>query len=198
MTSNVQAKQGYKNTELGWIPDDWDAVQIGDLCQVKRGASPRPINDSRWWGNSAGWVRISDVTASTKYLNFTKTCLSEEGVKQSVKVSKGEVILSICATMGVPIIINMDACIHDGFVWFDKLTQEVDREFLYYFLQHNTAKLASNKQTGTQGNLNTSIIAGSYMPLIKKQEQQKIAEIFCNIDEKIGFVDKQIEQAEQL
>lgn len=198
MTTALQEKQGYKKTELGWIPEDWEVVKIGDLCQVKRGASPRPINDLRWWGNRAGWVRISDVTASRKYLNSTQTYLSEEGIKQSVKVNKGEVILSICATMGVPIIVNMDACIHDGFVWFDKLTQEIDREFLYYFLQYNTAKLASNKQTGTQGNLNTSIISNARIPFMKKPEQEKIAEILSTVDEKIEKVEKQIEQAEQL
>lgn len=63
-TSTLQEKQGYKETSLGYVPEEWNIVKLKDICLVKRGASPRPIKDPKWWGDESGWVRISDVTSS--------------------------------------------------------------------------------------------------------------------------------------
>ena len=94
----------FKDSPVGRIPVEWEVKTIGDLANVKRGASPRPIKDKKWWGGNVGWIRISDVTASSKYLNKTTQYLSSEGVSKSIQIPKGEVILSICATIGRPII----------------------------------------------------------------------------------------------
>lgn len=166
----------------------WQQIQIRKLCEVRRGASPRPIDDRRWWGGNVGWVRIADVTASNKYLRKTKDYLSPAGVKESVKIPKGEVIFSICGTIGSPIIIDMDACIHDGFVWFDGLPKDLNREYLYYFLQENSAKFASFKQTGSQGNLNTDIIGNYQMKLPSSKEQDNIALILSSIDKHMDLL----------
>ena len=56
---------------------------------------------------------------------------SEKGVSKSVEVNPGDLIMSICATIGKPIILNMEACIHDGFVYFSKLSRNVDINHLF-------------------------------------------------------------------
>ncbi|MBI5347169.1 MAG: restriction endonuclease subunit S, partial [Candidatus Aenigmarchaeota archaeon] len=99
------------------VPDGWRRLKIGDIAQVGRGASPRPIQDPKWFADSGiGWIRIEDVTSSRKYIEKTKQYLSEEGVSKSVFVDRGDLIMSICGTIGRPMILNMQACIHDGFV----------------------------------------------------------------------------------
>lgn len=180
------------------VPEGWKSLTIGDLSKVKRGASPRPIQDAKWWGGNIGWTRISDVTSSSKYLTKTSDYLSEEGVKKSVQIPKGEVILSICATIGRPIIVKTDVCIHDGFVWFDGLWTEIDREFYYYFLSSKEQVLASSKQTGTQGNLNTDIVSRLPILLPPLPEQKKIASILTSVDEVIETTQKQIDKLQDL
>lgn len=180
------------------IPDGWILKSVGELSNVKRGASPRPIKDSKWWGGDIGWVRISDVTSSRKYLSKTTQYLSDEGVGKSVQIPKGEVVLSICATIGRPIIINIDACIHDGFVWFDKLNKNISREYWYYFLASKEEFLGSQRQSGTQGNLNTSIVADLICPLPPLPEQQKIAAILSSVDEVIEKTQAQIRKLKDL
>ena len=181
-----------------FVPEGWKLKTIGELANVKRGASPRPINDSQWWGGNVGWVRISDVTSSNKYLNKTTQYLSDLGVSKSVKIDKGEVVLSICATIGKPIIVNVDACIHDGFVWFNKLEKTIHREFWYYFLLSNQEFLASQRQSGTQGNLNTSIVSDLLCYLPPLPEQQKIAAILTSVDEVIEKTQAQINKLKDL
>lgn len=188
----------FKDSELGQIPKSWLQTTIGKLAKVKRGASPRPIQDPKWWGGSVGWTRISDVTSSTKYLNNTKDYLSSEGVKKSVQIDIGEVILSICATIGRPIIVNSDVCIHDGFVWFEGLSDNVDREFYYYTLCLKEQQLASSKQTGTQGNLNTDIVSRLKINLPPLLEQKKIASIITSMDKIIEENQRKLAQTESL
>ena len=77
----VQYKQGMMqklfSQQLRFKADDgsefgeWSNKTIGDVANIKRGASPRPINDSKWFDDSSsiGWVRISDVSKSKKYFS---------------------------------------------------------------------------------------------------------------------------------
>jgi len=170
----------------------WVYKEIGEIANVKRGASPRPIQDPKWWGDEIGWVRISDVTSAKKYLYKTKDYLSPLGKSKSVVINKDEVILSICATIGRPIITKEKFCIHDGFVWFDGLSNLIDMEYFYYYLIFKEAEISSKKQIGTQGNLNTNIVSKVKIPIpSSKPEQTKIAEI-------LSTVDKAIEQTEAI
>jgi type I restriction enzyme S subunit len=181
------------------IPSGWDRRQIGQCASVKRGASPRPIEDPKWWGGEIGWVRISDVTSSRKYLTKTRDYLSEEGVRNSVQIKVGEVILSICATIGRPIITTVPVCIHDGFVWFKGLPDDIHREYLYYYLASKEAELANSRQTGTQGNLNTTIVSKLELLLpSSRAEQAKIAEILSTIDRAIGQTEASIAKQQRI
>ena len=98
--------KGSLKTEWGDIPEDWEVVALGDLAEIQRGASPRPIDNPIWFNQNSniGWLRISDVTKSGKYLYETVQNLSEEGIKNSRYVEENNLIMSICATVGRPII----------------------------------------------------------------------------------------------
>ncbi|WOG30466.1 restriction endonuclease subunit S [Endozoicomonas sp. 8E] len=194
----VMQPEGYKESPVGILPVDWEYTTISKLCNVKRGASPRPISDPKWFGGEVGWVRISDVTQANKYLKTTVDFLSDAGVEKSVRINVGEVILTICATIGVPIIVDTDVCIHDGFVWFDGLSSAIDREHWYYFLCSKTEEFKSYKQIGTQGNLNTAIVGAVEFGLPPLPEQKKIAQILSTVDSKLTLIDQQIAATQTL
>jgi type I restriction enzyme S subunit len=189
----------FKLTEIGEIPEEWEVTRINQICKVRRGASPRPIGDPSYFSDKGrGWVRIIDATSSFKYLRHTTQYLSEKGASKSVKVNPGDLIMSICATIGKPIIVDMKACIHDGFVWFSELSEKVDTEYLFYVLQDYERRFISKRQMGTQGNLNTAIVGKTVIPFPPLPEQQKIAEILSNVDEKIEKEKQRKEQLERL
>ncbi|NWG12384.1 MAG: restriction endonuclease subunit S [Acidobacteria bacterium] len=194
-----EATHKFKDSPLGRIPVEWEVATIGDYCKVKRGASPRPIQDSKWWGGEVGWVRIADVTSSRKYLLTTTQHLSPLGVRYSVLLNAGEVILSICATIGRPIITTFPVCIHDGFVWFDGLSDKIDREWFYYYLQSKEEKLAGSRQVGTQGNLNTGIVSKTYFLVPSyREEQERIACILRTIDDTVDRSFNTLEKLKRL
>lgn len=116
----------YKPSRVEWIgeiPKHWDFLRIKRLTNIKRGASPRPIDDPKYFDDNGefAWVRIADVTASERYLESTTQVLSELGSSLSVKRYPGDFFLSIAGTVGKPIITKIKCCIHDGFVWFPNL-----------------------------------------------------------------------------
>lgn len=158
---------------LGNIPQHWNIRRIKRLTQVKRGASPRPIEDPKYFDDNGefSWVRISDVSASEKYLEKTEQRLSELGASLSVKQKPGDLFISIAGTVGKPIITTIKCCIHDGFVWFPNLS--LNKEFLYYIFLTGEAYKGLGKM-GTQLNLNTDTVGQIFIPLPPKEEIEDI------------------------
>jgi type I restriction enzyme, S subunit len=180
----MEMKPGYKQTEVGMIPEDWNATSLGSLARgIYRGASPRPIDSPIWFEESSliGWVRISDVTQSGRYLLDTTQRLSAQGVRSSRFVPTGSLIMSICATVGRPIETRIDVCIHDGFVVFE--SPRAEQGFLYHVLKQLEPRWSSKGQTGSQMNLNTGLIKETLVPIPPtKAEQEAIAEALSDVD----------------
>ncbi|SFD65029.1 type I restriction enzyme, S subunit [Chitinophaga sp. CF118] len=191
-------KQGAMQKLLTFKPD-WELKRLEEITEIKRGASPRPIENPIWFEENSeiGWVRISDVTKSKKYLNSTIQSLSKLGIKNSRYVEKGSLIMSICATVGRPIITNLDVCIHDGFVFFDNL--KIDKEYLYYYLMFIESNWGKNGQTGSQMNLNTNLINSTIIPLPRVLlEQKRIASILSEMDAEITALENKLEKYKKI
>ncbi|MDI9877774.1 restriction endonuclease subunit S, partial [Flectobacillus rivi] len=171
--------------------------KLGEIADIKRGASPRPISDSKWFDENSriGWVRISDVTKSNKYLEKTEQYLSNEGVLKSRLVQKDNIIMSICATIGKPIYTKFNVCIHDGFVVFENLL--VNKEYLYYYLDFIELNWYKYGQPGTQINLNSEIVANEHISLPCFTEQQKIAKLFSYLDTKVDIENQLLQKLEK-
>lgn len=174
---------------------DWK--RIDSIADVHRGASPRPIGDPKYFGGEVGWVRILDVTRSSRYLRETEQYLSPIGEALSVRVNPGDLVMSICGTLGRPIIIDMPACIHDGFVQFSNL-RDVDTSFLFYSLQHAEPAFCGMGQPGTQTNLNTSLVERHTIFCPRKKEQRRIADILSTLDETIEQTEALIAKYQQI
>lgn len=179
----------FKQEQLGPtvrnIPQCWDIKRLDEISKVKRGASPRPIGDEKWFGGDVGWLRISDVSNSGKYVKKTEDYLSKEGQSESVRVYPGELILSIAATVGKPCILDIEACIHDGIVAFKNLSENIDVEFLYYTMLWERNRLISKGQTGTQANVNSSIVGRFKIHVPPLDEQKRIVSVLSKVDKKI-------------
>ncbi len=181
---------------IGNLADGWERKRLGDITRVLRGASPRPKGDPKYYGGTIPWIKISDITSEEgKYLTKTVDTVTPEGVKKSRFLSRGSLILSICATVCVPKILSVDGCIHDGFVYFPDLPKDVDKNFLYYYFQSiRTAVIQENRQGLTQVNLNTGIVSNFQIPLPPLPEQERIInrieEILSDLDAGVTVLER--------
>jgi type I restriction enzyme S subunit len=186
----------YKDSGVEWIgeiPEGWEVISLKRLCKIRRGASPRPIDDEKYFDDNGeySWVRISDVSASERYLTKTEQKLSELGASLSVKMNPQDIFLSIAGSVGKPIITEIKCCIHDGFVWFENL--KYDKEFLFRIFDLGTCFSGLGK-FGTQLNLNTDTIGSIWVPNIPIPEQQQIV---TYLDHKTTLIDQIISGSEK-
>lgn len=172
----------------------WQQTTVGELALISRGASPRPISSSRWFDSSSDvrWVRIADVNRSDgRILQTTTQALSTDGVARSRYLSPGTLIMSIAATVGIPVITGVPTCIHDGFVALKSL--KADQRFLLYSLKASEPRLREAGQSGSQMNVNTDIVRG--LPLLipeDQKEQARIAEALWALDDQIAAFERLI------
>jgi len=176
--------------EFKWGIKMWVTKKIGDICSIKRGASPRPIQQ---FLDKEGipWVKIADATSSySRYIETTNQFIKPEGADKSVTVSPGTLILSNSATPGLPKIMKIKACVHDGWLILSDF-RDVTRDFLYYMLL-NIRKTIINQANGSVfQNLKTDIVRNFDILLPPIEYQQKLVKFLVDIDEKI-YVYRQI------
>lgn len=175
---------------------DWNKCKLGELVEIHRGASPRPIQN---FISTEGmpWVKISDATSNnSRYIQSTKEFIISDGISKSVIVNPEDLIVSNSATPGLPRIMKIQACIHDGWLYFSNY-KNITRDFLYYKffdIQKNLNNLANGS---VFQNLKTDIVKNFDIILPPIKEQEKIAFILTSIDEKIELNNKINDNLEQ-
>lgn len=168
------------------IPNNWRWVILGNLVGIKRGASPRPIKkyitDDE---NGINWIKIGD-TDSGKYVTQVKEKVTREGANKSVFVERGTLLLSNSMSFGRPYILNVDGCIHDGWLAITP-TLAFDKEYLYYGLLASEWYFERVAVGTAVRNLNSDRVAATPIPLPPLPEQQRIVDriesLFAKLDE---------------
>lgn len=171
-------KPGYKQTEVGLIPEDWVIKLIGKISKVVRGGSPRPAGDPKYFkGNFIPWLTVAALTnipESQVYVHKTEDCLTKEGSKLSRTLLKNTLIISNSgATLGVTKILNINCCANDGIAALLEIENYILPLYLYYYLNSITKELREVVATGNgQPNLNTTLIGAIRVPTPSTKEEQ--------------------------
>ena len=180
---------------IGDIPEGWEVRHIKTLSSVKRGASPRPIDDQKYFDQNGvyKWVRISDVSSSEMFLLDAGEKLSELGASLSVKLEPEKLIISICASVGKPCITKIKCCIHDGFVYFPEL-ENFYTKWIFQIFSTGQCYAGLGKM-GTQLNLNTDTIGKITIPIPTEIE---INSILNYLDNKCAQIENVINGKQKL
>ena len=156
----------------------WEMVKLGDVCEIARGGSPRPI-DKFITNNSDGvnWIKIGDTDDGEKYITKTKQKIIIDGIKKSRKVYVGDFLLSNSMSFGKPFILAIDGCIHDGWLVIRDKNNLFSKDFLYYLLSSNSmyAQFKILAVGGVVNNLNSALVRNVKIPLPPLEEQKRIA-----------------------
>ena len=136
----------------------WETIPLGELCEITRGGSPRPIE--KYLGGNIPWIKIGDATDGDNiYLSKTKEYIIEDGVKKSRLIKQGSLIFANCGvSLGFARIIKFDGCIHDGWLALQNISPKLNKVFLLMSINQMTEHFRSIAPAGTQPNLNTAIM----------------------------------------
>ena len=161
------------------IPKSWEWVRLGNVCTIARGGSPRPIKDYiTSTKNSINWIKISDADIGGKYINSAKEKIKQEGVAKSRIVHKGDFLLTNSMSFGRPYILNIDGCIHDGWLVLSDYKTTLDVDFFYHILSSPFYyyQFCGQVSGAVVKNLNSDKVANSLFPLPPFAEQHRIVE----------------------
>ena len=162
------------------------SVELGSISNIVRGASPRPIrNFITSDKDGINWIKIGDVKANTKYITETAEKITKEGAKKSRKVQKGDFILSNSMSFGRPYIVQVDGCIHDGWLAISDFKDCILPDYLYHLLNSNSIqKMMKEKASfgGAVQNLNADIVRSLKLTFPSISEQERIVSILDRFD----------------
>ena len=121
---------------------------------------------------------VADITRDGMYATPRIDSLTTVGASKSRPMKKGDVIITVSGNPGLPTILAIDACIHDGFVGLRDLSKEVLPEYLYFALlalhsQHSSLSVGAVFKNLTTDQIRTFTIA---LPSLATQ-QGIVAEI---------------------
>ena len=161
------------------IPNSWEWVRLGQLCDIARGGSPRPIKDYLTTSDDGvNWIKIGDTEKNKKYISNTNEKIKKSGISKSRMVYAGDFLLTNSMSFGRPYILRIDGCIHDGWLVIRNRYNVFNQDYLYWLLLSNYAKIQfANKVSGAVvKNLNSEKVSNSIFPLPPLAEQMRIVE----------------------
>ena len=173
-------------------------VELGEICEIVRGGSPRPIMDYITKDeDGVNWLKIGDVNETDKYFSHANEKIKQSGISKTRPVVvprliyahhiPGDLILSNSMSYGRAFITLIDGYIHDGWLRLRCDESKVDKEYLYYFLISDFAQNQFRAiATGSVvNNLKADTVKMAKIALPSLKTQKIIASILSLFDDKI-------------
>jgi type I restriction enzyme S subunit len=189
----MDMKPGYKQTEVGVIPEDWEVKRLGELASVTAGGTPSRTNP-RYWNGDIPWVTTSEIDFYT--INETEQFISKEGLKNSAAklLPLGTLLMALYGqgkTRGKVGLLGIEASTNQACAAIS-LHRDVSREFIFHFLaiQYDAIRKLSN--TGNQEDLNGLIVKSVSILLPPLPEQRAIAATLSDVDALLAKLDQLI------
>ncbi len=162
----------------GDLPKTWLIIKIGQVLDVYRGGSPRPI-ESFLTTKQGGinWVKIGDTIQGDKYIVSCKQKIIKDGLSKTRLIQPGDLLLTNSMSFGRPYISKIYGAVHDGWLVFSDFSNSFDKDYLFYLLS-SVSILEQFKSTVSGAvvkNLNIDKVKNTNIPLLSKNEQTRIA-----------------------
>ncbi len=185
-------KLGYKQTEIGIIPEDWKINFLPSFGDVVSGGTPS-TSVSEYWDGDIAWCTPSDITR-TKGTTIAKTerYITVKGLANSAAalLPPGCVLLCTRATIGDSKINSVAMATNQGFKSI--IPKDCNITFLFYLLQTKKQEMLEKAIGSTFLEISKTALCSIPLQYPPIPEQQRIAEALSDMDELIASLEKQI------
>ncbi len=183
------------------VPEGWNTERLSQLCvKLRSGGTPRVSNPEYYNGNIS-FVKIEDMTKNGKYIENTKTNITEGGLNNSSAwlIPKNSILFSIYASVGEVAITKRELATNQAIMGLCPDKDKIDTRYLYEYLRYIKPSLSKYFKITTQKNLTAEIAKNLEINHPSSlQEQQKIAEILTIVDEAIEETGRVISACEKI
>jgi type I restriction enzyme S subunit len=195
--------EGYKETEVGVIPEDWEVKRLGEVAEIKGGKRMPKGRSLTTEETSYPYIKVSDMYyggVSLEEIEYVPVDVFPS--IKNYRIFKEDIFISVAGTLGIVGKIPTDL---DG----ANLTENADRitnitcerDYLFYYLMSsNVQNIIQNERTvAAQPKLALTRIRNFLIVLPKsKSEQKAIAEALSDIDELIAAIEKLIAKKQKI
>jgi type I restriction enzyme S subunit len=192
-------RSGYKQTEVGMIPEDWEVRRLEELCSsITDGTHYTP----KYVSDGIPFYSVENVTAN----NFTDTKFisPEEHAKliKRCKPERGDILLTRIGSLGDTKLINWDvnASIYVSLALL-KPTREVHAGYLHGYSKSNQFVRDVEKRSllnAAPRKINMGNIGNIPIPLPPLPEQRAIAAVLSDMDAEIAALEARREKTRAL
>lgn len=198
----MKLKDGYKQTEVGVIPEDWEVIKLGQVLKLKGGNA---FKSEEFIDSGIPVLKISNINKNGQ-IDLSNCVYIEEKNKYSLYLLKQEDIVvamsgATTGKMGQVKAANLPLYLNQRVGKFDITKKDLlNNDYLYFNLTRSDFldKLLVNAIGGAQPNISSKQIEDLKIPIPLLQEQQKIAEILSTVDKKIDLIDTKIKETQTL
>ncbi len=179
----MEVRPGYKLTELGVIPEEWEVIPLGELASVAAGGTPSRTN-AKYWNGDIPWITTSEVDFYK--INHAEQFITKEGLNNSAAklLPSGTLLMALYGqgkTRGKVGILGIEAATNQACAAVS-LKHGASREFIFHFLASQYDAIRNLSNTGNQENLNSSLVRSILILLPPLPEQRAIAAALSDVD----------------
>ncbi len=192
--------QGYKQTKIGVIPEEWEVVKLKNITKIETGKTPLRTNKLFWENGNINWVTTTEVNKTYITKSSEKiTDFALNGLKMKL-MPIDTILLAMYGqgkTRGKVALLKIESTINQAFASI-KPHKHYSTNFLFNYLDKSYMKIRNLSHGSNQDNLNLDTIKYLDIPFPPLKEQQKIAKILTTWDDAISKQEKLIKAKEQL
>ncbi|HIB36983.1 restriction endonuclease subunit S [Mesonia sp.] len=196
-SDKIETKQGYKKTKLGWIPEDWEVIELGKIGETITGLTYNPKMVSV---NGVLVLRSSNV--QDRQLKFDDNVFVDVDESNFNETEEGDII--ICVRNGSRSLIGKNAIIDSAnagtaFGAFMLIFRSKEYRFLYQlFDTHYYVREIHRNLGATINSINTNNLKRFRFPFPPKDERKKIAKCLSTWDDALVKIDQLITAKQKL
>lgn len=186
-------KKGYKKTKLGWIPEEWEIIKLGEVGEFKNGIN----KDKEDFGFGVPFINLMDVFGKPVLIQDDWDLVNaNQNEIENYSLKKGDVLFIRSSVkpsgVGLTSIVKEDIhnTVYSGFLirYRPNIESPFDIDYLQYgFYERGFRKrLIVRSSTSANTNINQDNLKKLLISLPPFPEQQKIATILSTWDRAIA------------
>jgi type I restriction enzyme S subunit len=199
----MELKPGYKQTEVGVIPEEWDCVRIGDVAETSSGATPARSKQQDYFdGGVIPWVKTLDLNNSL-ILNSDECVTAKALQVTSLRIYPKESVLVAMYggfnQIGRTGLLAMDATINQALTAIRPASSKLSSRYLLCYLNFRVEYWKSVASSSRKDpNITGKDVRDFPLPLPPLKEQESIGEALQHIDDYIHSLVALISKKDQL
>lgn len=186
-------KKGYKQTEIGVIPEDWEVRTFKDVSVINQGLQVAISKRLTYPNNDA------KIYITIQYLNNNKTKEYINNYNQKVVCNKDDILLTRTGNTGI-VVSGVEGVFHNNFFKINYDRNVLIKKYLIYYLKSNFIQIIIRAKAGTSTipDLNHNDFYSIPVLIPQKSEQKAIATALSDVDNLISSLEDLITKKEHI